>query len=145
MDKNTWVLVANGKKARIFEVEKFGKLKEISSLVHPRSTLTNEELTRDSLGRKKDFFRKTPSTYEPNTMPKEKEEHTFAKEVAGYMDKSKNTNQFLRLFLMADPHFLGLLRKSLGKNTLSAIEGEVSKDLTELPPDEIWTHMPVVN
>lgn len=145
MDKSTWVVVANGERARIFEVEKFGQLKEIDTLIHPKSKLSNEELTRDSLGRTTELHKKVSNTYQPATMPKEKELIAFAKQVATHLDLCRNTNKFSKLFLIVDPHFLGLLRKNFGKNTLSSIEGEITKDLTEFNPDQIWIRLPVAH
>ena len=44
MLKKTWLVVANSNCARIFEIEKDLKLKELETLIHPESKLRDSDL-----------------------------------------------------------------------------------------------------
>lgn len=145
MQKETWVVVANKETARIFEVEKFGSLKEIHTMVHPKSGLKVEDMTWDGLGVASDGFRTNHNSMEPATSPKMKEAQSFAKQIAKFLELKCNQSKFNRMFLMAEPSFLGVLRRNLNSNTLRCLEGEVSKDLTKQDLKGIWNHMPVVS
>ncbi|CRX39424.1 host attachment protein [Estrella lausannensis] len=143
MHKETWVVVCNKEKARIFEVEKFGNLREIYTMVHPQSAMKAEMLTRDGLGRTNEMFRSGHSTMDPTTPLKLKEAMNFAKEVAKYLESQKNGMRYTRMFIMAEPSFLGILRDELNHNVVKCVEGEIPKDLTKLDAKAIWEHMPI--
>lgn len=144
MHKETWVVVCNKEKARIFEVEKFGNLREIHTMVHPQSAMKAEMLTRDGLGRASEGFGMGGhSTMGPATPLKLKEAMHFAKEVAKYLESQKNGMRFTRMFIMAEPSFLGILRDELNRNVVKCVEGEIAKDLTKLDAKAIWEHMPI--
>ena len=143
MHKETWVVVCNKEQARIFEVEKFGSLKEIYTLVHPQSGMKAEMLTRDGLGQTSEMYNKGHNTMEPATPLKLKEAMHFAKEVARYLTSEKNNQRFKRMFIMAESSFLGLLREELDKNVVKCVEAEIPKDLTKFDAKEIWGYMPI--
>lgn len=143
MDKETWVVVCNKEIARIFEVEKFGSLKEIHTLVHPQSGMKAEMLTRDGLGQTTEMVQKGHNTMEPQTPLKLKEAMHFARDVAKYLITKKNDSGFKRMFLMAEPGFLGLLREELDQNVVKCIEEEIPKDLTKFEAKQIWEYMPI--
>jgi len=143
MHKETWVVVCNKEKARIFEVEKFGFLKEIHTLVHPQSGMRAGMLESDDLGQTSEMYNKGHNTMEPQTPLKLKEAMHFAKEVAKYLISQKNESRFTRMFLMAEPSFLGLLREELDHNVVRCLEGEIPKDLTRLDAKQIWEYMPI--
>lgn len=145
MQKETWIVVANKEKARIFEVEKFGSLKEIHTLIHPQSGLKADELYSDNMGCTTEAFRMGQHMMEPATTYKVKEAIIFARQISKYLDAEKKTGRFTRMFLMAEPSFLGVLRNELSAGVTKCVEAEVSKDLTKFTAGEIWTHMPVVN
>lgn len=141
MHKETWVVVCNKEKARIFEVEKFGLLKEIHTLVHLQSGMKADKLQSDDLGQSSEMFSMGHNTMEPHTPLKLKEAMLFAKEVAKYLGTSKNDFRFKRMFLYAEPSFLGLLREELDPNVIKCVEEEHPKDLTKLDAKQIWDHM----
>jgi protein required for attachment to host cells len=143
MNKETWVVVCNKEKARIFEVEKFGSLKEIYTLVHPQSGMKADKLMSDGLGQSTDMYMMGHNTMEPQTPLKLKEAMQFARQIAKYLVTQKNDSRFTRMFLMAEPGFLGLLREELDPNVTKCVEGEIPKDLTRLDGKQIWEHMPI--
>lgn len=142
MKKDTWLIVANSSLARIFKVQKKQSLVEVEVLEHPESRLHERDITSDRPGR--DFNSTNPRRHalEPQTSPKQQEFMNFARDLASYLDKARMDGQFERLYLAANPSFLGLLRQNLPAYTSQLINGEVDKDLTHMKPTEIMNYLP---
>jgi len=141
MDKYTWVVVANKEQARIFYVERVGKLREVITLEHPKSGLSVEELTRDDAGRAYDRFGSGRHAMEPATSPKQKEADNFARELAHYLEKARQEGKTNRLILIAEAAFLGMLRRHLAPAASQLVDRELPKDLAQLNPEEVWAHV----
>jgi protein required for attachment to host cells len=65
------------------------------------------------------------------------EKHRFAKEIAGMLYEAAHRGQYSKLVLAAPPMTMGDLRKALHKEVSDKVVAEVSKDLTNMPPQEI--------
>ena len=65
------------------------------------------------------------------------EEDRFASETAELLRKRALNNDFESLIIVAPPRTLGELRKHYHKEVESRLEGEIAKDLTGHPVDEI--------
>lgn len=133
-----WILVADASRARLFARDKkFGPLEELESLVHPESRLRRQDLVTDRPGQVQES--RTPGEYaaEEGTDPKEVEAQGFARELAGHLNEARRAGRFTHLVLLAEPHFLGILRKQLDKATTQAIAGAHATNLTREPIDRI--------
>lgn len=64
-------------------------------------------------------------------------ETKFAETVAARLNTAAQGNRFDKLILVAPPHTLAALRKSLDSKTAQHVVAEVSKDLTKHPVNEI--------
>lgn len=145
MKKDTWLIAANGCKARIFKLEHKGALVEVETLIHPESRLHNHDLVSDRPGRDYESSNgRTRHAIEPATWPKDQEVILFAKTIAAYLDKARGENKFQKLYLAASPTLLGLLRHSLSPSTLKLISGEVDKDMTSMKPEQMIEHLPFI-
>lgn len=142
MKKETWLLVANSSIARIFKIEKIQELTEIRTMEHPESRLHNIDLVSDKPGRDFESGGTRRHALEPKTMPKKLEFAIFAKDLADYLEESRNKGQFDALYIAAGPALLGLLRQSLHPNTAKIIKGEINKDMTQMKATEIPSHLP---
>lgn len=133
-----WIVVADASKARLFSrKKKFSPLEEVETLVHPESRLRRQDLVTDRPGQVQES--RTPGEYsagEP-TDPKAVEAQAFAREVARHLRKAQQEGRFQHLVLVADPHFLGELRKRLDEATAGAVAGTVSSNLTREGIDHI--------
>ncbi|MEI6789810.1 MAG: host attachment protein [Myxococcaceae bacterium] len=119
--KNTWVVVANGSMARIFNLSK-DLLSEVEVLVHPEARKHTRELISEG-------------------SPQKNELEHFAKEVAQHLELAHGKNLFQGLHVIASPAFLGLLRHSLHAATKKSVLSELSKDLVEESPLQIRSYL----
>lgn len=143
MEKNgIWVLVANSRHAKLYRSSKFPKLEEFAAFEHPESRLPIHELEGGSKpGRSFESSGPTRHAYQRQADPKTLEAEKFAKELSGYLGNQLDKGEFLRLYLVASPGFLGLLRHSLTPRIQTVIKAEISKDLTEQALSVIEQHL----
>lgn len=137
LQTTTWIVVANGSQAKIFKLAKFPKIEELVTMDHPESRMYDQELEGRKPGRNFQSGGTTRHAYEPETDPKEVEIEKFAKTLSDYICAAHYKGEFARLYLMASPSFLGLLRQRINTNTQKAIVAEVAKDMTTCPIAEI--------
>src|SRR5699024_9504082 len=133
-----WIVVADAGKARLFSrAKKFSPLEEVETLVHPESRLRRQDLTSDRSGQVQEA--RAPGEYaaEESTDPKDAEAQVFAREIAERLHKAHQQGGFEHLVLMADPRFLGELRKHLADSTAAAVAATVSVNLTREDVDRI--------
>lgn len=139
--QTTWVLTANGSHAKLFEMLNFPKLEEFEVLEHPESKLRSSELVSSPLGANTEMGRAGQNTYEPKSDPHHLEMEKFAKLIGDKLSSSHNQGEFHRLYIIASPLFLGLLRPHLDHNLLKTIVAEIPKDMTGHPLSDIEAHL----
>ncbi len=130
----TWIVAADSSRARIFEVHGTkDHLQEVHDFANPAGRSSAREIESDQRGR---FFA-TPEgthgegdTYQPRVETIEHETQVFSKEVSEFLDKACIEHRYDKLCLIADPKFLGLMRKNLSKEAQRLVEDEVSKDIS---------------
>lgn len=144
-NSTTWIVVANSSHAKIFRLMKFPKIEVLTTLDHPESRLHNQDLEGRKPGRNFQSGGTTRHAYQPETEPKEVEIEKFAKLLSDYICNAHQKKEFARLYLMASPSFLGLLRQHINGNAQKAIVGELAKDMTERTTDEIEQQLCVLN
>jgi len=137
----TWVVVADAARARVFDVD--GKTKaiaEVMDLSHPASLQHASEMASDAPGMSS--VKGMPSKFgmEEIVSPKEEEAIRFAKQVAEALQHG--LADYEHLYLIAAPHFLGLLRKDLDKAVQAKVVKEIDKDLTKHTVEDIRAHVP---
>lgn len=137
----TWVIVADNCKAKIYNVLKFPKLEEIANLEHPESRLLNQELVSSKPGRGFQSVGNSRSAYQPETEPRQVEAIKFASEIARHLYTAVNNGEFKQLYVIAEPSFLGLLRQHLNPNIQKLIVVEIPKELTSQSKEAIEHHL----
>jgi protein required for attachment to host cells len=144
MKNDVWVVVANSTIARIFKAETISHLKELETLVHPASRQHSSDLTSDRPGRTfESIHNGTRHAMEPKTNPQQLEFDEFAKHLSKHLDTNALDGSYKKLYLAANPTFLGLLRQHLHDNTLHLIATQIDKDFTQLTPNEITKHFDI--
>jgi protein required for attachment to host cells len=144
MKKDTWIVVANSSFARIFKAENNKLLTELEVLEHPESRQHPRDLVTSKPGRTFDRVGTGRHAMEPETSPKEQEFIIFARQLTANLDAARSDGRFGKLYLIASPVFLGILRQTLSTPTSQLIAGEISKDITHLDKDQIREHLPLV-
>ncbi|MBK1720986.1 host attachment protein [Thiocystis violacea] len=138
----TWILVADNSRARIFSAEKAtGPITEISSMTFPEGRLHEGDLITDKGGRSQ-----TPGAgvHGVNGEDAHKQENAdrFASLLCEDLEAARNQGRFRKLYIMAAPALLGLLRKHQSSSLRQMVAGELDKNLTTQPPEAIRKHLP---
>ncbi|NEX22749.1 host attachment protein [Thiorhodococcus mannitoliphagus] len=138
----TWILVADNSRARIFTAEKAaGPLTEVSSMAFPEGRLHSGDLISDKGGRGQ-----TPAAgaHGVNGEDDHKQENAdrFASLLCEDLESARNEGRFSKLYVVASPALLGLLRKHQSASLKQLIAGELDKNLTTQPPETIRKHLP---
>jgi len=137
--RQTWLLVANRSRARLFEVPQKGDDPvEIADFAHVEGRLHARDLATDGSGR---FFGKGErdqghSAGTEDDKPAH-EANKFAEQLRDYLEKARTRNAFGALWIMAAPAFLGVLRNKLTHGVEAEVEFDVDKDLTTASRQDI--------
>ena len=137
------VVVANSSKAKIMLAEDArSPLIEKGDFVHPESRLREQDLVSDGSGSAGDSggFGKHSMGHEQAARQRQGE--VFARELGGEIDKLRREADLRKIYLVAPPKFLGLLRDSISKQCQDLLCGEVNKDLVISNNEDIRSHLP---
>jgi len=137
----TWVLVADGSRARFFNRTKNRKLEELEVLVAPEGRLHEGDLVSDRGGHV-DSTGGRGHDVGTDKSAKEHEAVTFAKRIAARVEEGRVASMLDRLVLIAPPKFLGHLRSSLSAPAAGLVALTIDKELTQLTPDKLAEHLP---
>jgi protein required for attachment to host cells len=137
IEHNTWVLVGDGEKALFFrnEGDAVHPNLQVMSVLEQDNPKTSEQGT-DRPGR---VFSSvgTHRSAMGDTNWHKLEKHRFAKDIADALYAAAHRGQYSKLVLAAPPMTMGDLRKALHKEVTEKVVAEVSKNLTNMPPEEI--------
>lgn len=137
----TWILLADESVARIIEAHSLNDLREIGRIEHPSGRLHDADLTSDRQGRSYESFGSTRHAIAVKTTATELEAQLFAREIANFLERARTENRVQRVYLVASPNFLGLLRAQLQPSLEAIIVEGVGKELTHIKPEEIKNHL----
>ena len=137
-----WVLAADNSRARFFTTEKSrSPLRETRDLVDPQARLHEGDLVTDRNGRD----RNPSAQYHgmgSDRSSRDDGADRFAQHICDVLDNARNQGAFNKLYIVAAPAFLGLLRKHQSPSLRQLIAGEVSKNLSAQPAETIRGHLP---
>ncbi len=137
-----WVVVADSCRARIFSAEKpASPLTEIQILTHPEGRLHQGDLISDKPGRDRNSSTGSHDLGREND-PKEEEALRFAAEVCEVIEDGRAKGRFQKLYIVAAPSFLGLLRKHSNGALKKTVTEEIAKNLCTKTPEEIRKSLP---
>jgi protein required for attachment to host cells len=140
--KLTWILVADNVHARIFTADTpSSALEELEGLTHTKGRLHDREMTTDLPGRIKSADGSGHALEQP-TDPKQHEADNFAHSIAHHLEAAHNTNKFEQLLIIAEPSFLGLLRRRLPEHIKKHVCFELDKNITTQSTADIRKHLP---
>lgn len=129
---DTWILVADASRARIFATGKKGQpWKLVEDFEHPESRMKNRELDPMEQGRtQQSFGAGHRPRMEPRTPPQQVEKEHFAQQLANALSKAVVEGACSCLVLVAPPAFLGDLRTMLSDHAAKCVSATVAKDYT---------------
>lgn len=140
--KKTWIVIADGARARIFLNEGPGKgLVPALDYDLLGDTRKSHEIGSDRPG--VSFSSAGPGRHAmaPSTDPQQHAQHEFIRHVAQAIKEGMNTHAFEQLILVAPPKALGDLRAMLDHNAAKLVKSELHKDLTHLNPHQLAGHL----
>lgn len=133
----TYIVTADAARARIL-VHESGKLREIDTLVHPESQQHTGDLRTGGKG-EQGGGGDTKSQHQTGNVEATADKHAafFAKEVAKYLHDARTQGKADSFIIVAEPQFLGALRKQLNAATRDCVVKEIDKDLSKASETEI--------
>ncbi len=137
------IVVADGSRARILSAQSgSGPLQDERDYIHSESRLREQDLVAGETGSGNDS-----GGYGKHSMGHEKATHQrqaeiFAHELCGEIEKVRQSSDLRKIYLVAAPKFLGLLRNNLSKQCTDLLFVEVNKDLVNHSIEDIRSHLP---
>lgn len=136
----TWVLVADGAQAQVFEHGGPGKgLTPVKGLHFEQEPLRARDINSDRPGRQMGRGPSAKSGMEQSD-PVQHREELFVKNVADQLETMHQQGRFHRLIIAAAPTALGDLRPALSDRVKKTIIAELPKDLTNVPQPQLDRH-----
>ena len=139
---NTWVVVADGTRARLFNRHKNRTLEEFDTLLSPEHRLHEGDLVTDRDGRAFDSAGSGRHAMGNKNVAKDHEMANFAKRLAARLDQGRTAGELERLVLIAPPRFLGQIRAHLSGPAADLVALTIDKELTTLSADKLAAHVP---
>lgn len=138
----TWILVADGARARVLENTGPGKgISEVPGMEFTEQRLENREIMADRPGRSFESADQSRHAMEPRSDPKQMMETAFVTGLVETLNEKFQAGSFDRLVLVAAPKALGDIRKAMPKELAGAVHGELAKDLTKVPNADMEKHL----
>jgi protein required for attachment to host cells len=144
MTTTTWVLIADGARARLLAQDKpFDHLKPaLEQEEFTGSTAQSKEIGSDRPGRSFDSSGLGGRhAMAPPTDPQRYAKFAFARELAERLEEAAHAGRFDRLVLVAAPKTLGDLRELLPGPVKAKVVAEIDKDLTHVPMRDLPKHL----
>lgn len=136
----TWVLVADGARAQVFEHGGRGKgLNALKDLHFEQEALRAQDINTDRPGRHAGGGLGSRSGLEQSD-PVQVREQRFVKSVADQLEVMRQQGRFDRLIIAAAPTALGDIRPALSDAVKLTVIAELSKDLTNVPNPQLAKH-----
>jgi protein required for attachment to host cells len=137
----TYILIADGARAHLLLSEGRGKPLTEAPGSDLRQTLKpDHELHNDRPGRVHESANVARHAIERDDLHRRKKER-FAQSLAKDLDKRLANSEYDRLVIAAAPETLGVIRSALSEKVRSVVLGEVAKDLTKIPNQQVRLHL----
>jgi len=116
-------------------------LRLVSQIDHQAGKLKDGEIESDRPGRGASSAGGGRHGLSQHESSHEHDAQTFARELAEVLRVARNEHRFERLVLVAEPHFLGILRGALDSATSALVHDTVGKDLAHVPLRDLADHL----
>jgi protein required for attachment to host cells len=138
----TWILIADGARARILQNDGPGKgLQALEGRAWHGDHAATHELMTDRAGRAFSSTGPARSAIEPHSDPHRQLKRNFAHRLADALTEGWRDRAYDRLILVAAPSALGDLRAALSPEVRAKVVAEVPKDLTKTPDAAVVEHL----
>ena len=140
---DTWVLVADSARARVFEVTREDSaLREVATFANPEGRIAQRELYRGRLPRVHESMGHSRHAIEPHTTPRQKSTDRFARTLRDELERGRAARDYKNLVLVAAPRFMGALHGAFDEALQQCVIAEVRRNLTLMQPAKIRAQLP---
>jgi protein required for attachment to host cells len=138
----TWIVVADGDQAKLFEHEGPGKgLRALSDLNLQQEHLKARDIMADRPGRSGNLAAPgARAAVDYRTDPVQLRERRFLVRLADLLEEQRVAGAFDRLVIAAAPAALGEIRPALSAAVAQTVIAELPKDLTNIPTAKLAEH-----
>jgi protein required for attachment to host cells len=141
----TWILIADGARARIFANHGPGKgVEAVEGAEFTADHRPDREILSDKPGRTFESVGTTRHAIQPHHDPHRELKRAFSERLAQLLDQKLAQKAYDRVVLVAPPVTLGDLREALSDPVKAAVYAELGKDLTKTPTHELPEHLAAV-
>ena len=141
----TWILIADGARARIFANHGPGKgIEAVEGAEFETELRPSRELRDDRPGRTFESANTMRHAIKPRQDPHRELKRSFSEELAAILDEQLAQKAYDRVVLVAPPVTLGDLRSALSARVRAVVYAELDKDLTKTPVAELPRHLGAV-
>lgn len=127
----TYIVVGGSADIRIFlSQRRFGDWTEIATLSNPDAASPEHDRVTDRPGRAFDSFGKARHAMEPPETARQHQIRRFADQVGDRLNSALTAGKFKHLAIVAEPKFLGYLRKELSATTQRTLHCEIPLNTT---------------
>lgn len=138
----TWIVIADGSRAKIVARREDGKGFDIlSESASDEAHTPSRDIWSDRPGQTQESGYSGHHSIEPRRDPHEERKAAFARDLAVQLNQAGGEKRFDNLILFAPPRCLGELREALDEATQRKIKASAPKDLTKLPLGELPRHL----
>jgi protein required for attachment to host cells len=138
----SWVLIADGARARILENDGPGRgLIAVEGLVFHGDHSATHDLVSDREGRSYSSHGPGRSAIDSRSDPHRDLKTKFAHQLADVLARGLEQNSYDRLVIVAPPVTLGDLRAAISDRVRAKVVGEVAHDLTKIADIEVAEHL----
>ena len=138
----TWVLIADGARARILENDGPNRgLTAMDGLVFHGDHSATHDLVPDREGRSYSSHGPGRSAIDSRSDPHRDLKTKFVHQLADVLARGLEQNSYDRLIIVAPPVTLGDLRTAISDHVRALVVGEVAQDLTKIPNCEVAEHL----
>ena len=142
MRRDTWILIADGARARVFQYDGPGKrLKAVEGWAFQGDHRATHEIMSDREGRVASSVGSARSALQAHYDPHRELKRHFAGVIADALDRALTEGMFDRLIIVAEPTSLGDLRAALPERVRHKVTAELARDLTKTPDAELPDHL----
>ncbi len=142
-DDGALVVVADSVRAQMFESDGTPKsLHEVTTLLNPEGRMRERDIVSDTAGRRRN--RPTHGTFSAfgGASAKDHRIEEFAGRVCKALSQVVAEHPYRRLYIVAEPQFLGLLRRRMDDQVQRQVAVEVPKAMTGQPLDDVRELLP---
>lgn len=138
-----WIVVADHSCARLFQaLVPTAPLQEIEDLVNPVAHLREADLVSDRPGHVVKGRGGPSRTVGQHETHKDRAADQFANTVCSRLLQARLDGSMGKLYVIAEPGFLGLMRKHMDTATKALIADEINKDVTKYSAAELRALLP---